>query len=50
MTLTISLPPNTGRIFIIGLQLPEKKPESITFEIQVNPPDGEKKTVKWEGS
>jgi len=50
MTLTISLPPNTGRIFIIGLQLPEKKPESITFEIQINPPDGEKKTVKWEGS
>jgi hypothetical protein len=50
MTLTISLPPNTGRIFIIGLQLPEKKPESITFEVQINPPDGEKKTVKWEGS
>lgn len=49
-TLTIPLPPNTGRILIFGFQLPEKKPESITFEIQVNPPDGEKKTVKWEGS
>jgi len=49
-TLTIPLPPNTGRILIFGFQLPEKKPESITFEIQINPPDGEKKTVKWEGS
>jgi hypothetical protein len=34
---------------IIGLELPEKRPESITFEIQVNPPDGERKTAKWEG-
>jgi len=49
-TLTIPLPPNTGRILIFGFQLPQKKPESITFEIQINPPDGEKKTVKWEGS
>jgi hypothetical protein len=49
-TLAVALPPNTGRIFIIGFQLPEKKPESITFEIQINPPDGEKKVVKWEGS
>ena len=48
-TLTIPLPPNTGRVLIFGSQLPEKKPESITFEIQINPPDGEKKTVKWEG-
>ena len=48
--LTVPLPPNTGRILIFGFALPEKKPESITFEIQVNPPDGEKKTVKWEGS
>jgi hypothetical protein len=48
-TLDVPLPPNTGRILIIGLQLPEKKIESISFEIQVNPPDGEKKTVVWEG-
>ena len=48
-TLTFPLPPNTGRILIIGLELPEKRPESITFEIQVNPPDGERKTAKWEG-
>ena len=49
-TLTVPLLPNTGRILIIGFSLPETKPESITFEVQVNPPDGEKKIVKWEGS
>jgi hypothetical protein len=48
-TLTVPLPPNTGRILIFGFSLPEKEPESITFEVQINPPDGEKKTVKWEG-
>jgi hypothetical protein len=48
--LTVPLLPNTGRILIFGFSLPEKIPESITFEIQVNPPEGEKKTVKWEGS
>ena len=47
--LTAPLLPNTGRILIIGFSLPETKPESITFEVQVNPPDGEKKIVKWEG-
>jgi hypothetical protein len=50
VTLDLPLSPSTGRIFMIGFSLPETKPESITFEIQVNPPDGEKKTVKWEGS
>jgi hypothetical protein len=49
-TLTVPLPPNSGRLLIFGFSLPEKKPESVTFEIQINPPDGEKKTVKWEGS
>jgi hypothetical protein len=48
--LNVPLAPSTGRVLIIGFQLPEKRLESITFEIQVNPPDGEKKTVKWEGS
>jgi hypothetical protein len=48
--LNSSLPPNTGRVLIIGLSLPEKRPQSITFEIQVNPPEGEKKMVTWEGS
>ena len=50
VTLNLPLPPSTGRVLIIGYSLLETKPESITFEIQINPPDGEKKTVKWEGS
>jgi hypothetical protein len=49
VTFGLPLPPSTGRVFIIGFSLLEAKPESITFEVQVNPPDGEKKTVKWEG-
>ena len=50
VSLDLPLAPSTGRILTIGLQLPEKRPASITFEIQVNHPDGEKKTVTWEGS
>jgi hypothetical protein len=49
VTLDLPLLPSTGRVLIIGYSLLEAKPESITFEIQVNPPDGEKKTVKWVG-
>jgi len=49
VTLNLPLAPSTGRVLIIGYSLHEAKPESITFEIQVNPPDGEKKMVKWEG-
>ena len=49
VTLNLPLPHSTGRVLIIGYSLLEEKPESITFEIQVNPPDGEKKMVKWEG-
>jgi hypothetical protein len=37
-------------VLIIGFSLLETKLESITFEVQINPPDGEKKTVMWEGS
>ena len=48
MTVPASLSPNTGRMVIFGFSLPEKKPESITFEVQMNPPGGEKSTVKWE--
>ena len=44
----VPLPPNTGRILTFGFSLPEKIPESMTFEIQMNPPEGEKKTVMWE--
>lgn len=47
-TVTVPLPPNTGRMVIFGFSLPEKKPESITFEVQINPPDGENSMVKWE--
>jgi hypothetical protein len=45
--LNLPLPPSTGRVLIIGYSLLETKPESITFEIQMNSPDGEKKTVTW---
>jgi hypothetical protein len=50
VTLSFPLPPSTGRVLIIGFSLLETKLESITFEVQINPPDGEKKTVMWEGS
>ena len=49
VTLNLPLPPSTGRVLIIGYLLPETKPESIPFEIQMNPPDGEKKTATWGG-
>jgi len=47
-TIAVPLPPVTGRIMTFGFSLPEKIPESMTFEIQINPPEGEKKTAKWE--
>jgi hypothetical protein len=50
VSLDFALPPATGRVVMIGFVLPERKPESINFEIQINPPDGEKRTAKWEGS
>ena len=43
------LPPRTRQMLIIGFSIPNEKLESITFEVQINPPDGEKKTVTWEG-
>jgi hypothetical protein len=48
VTVPAPLPPNTGRMVILGFSLPEKKPESITFEVQINPPGGESTIVKWE--
>ena len=48
ITVPVPLPPNTRRMVIFGLSLPEKKPESITFEVQINPPGGENSVVKWE--
>ncbi len=47
VTLSIPLPPLTGRVFIFGFPLPEEKVESITFEVQLNPPDGEKKSITY---
>jgi hypothetical protein len=46
--ISVPLPPDAVRIQTFGLSLPGKIPESITFDVQVNPPDGEKKTVIWE--
>jgi len=48
--LSVPLLPNMSRILIIGFSLPKTKPASITFEIQMNPPEGEKQIVKWESS
>ena len=48
ITVPAPLPPNTGRMVVFGFSLPEKKPESVTLEVQINPPDGEKSVVKWE--
>ena len=47
--LNLPLPPRTGRVVIIGYPFQTESPESITFEVQINPPEGEKKTVTWEG-
>jgi len=46
-SLHLSLPPLTGRILIFGFPIPREKVESITFEIHLNPPEGEKKMVTW---
>jgi len=45
--LSIPLPPLTGRVLIFGVPLPKEKVESITFDIHLNPPDGEKKTITY---
>ncbi len=45
--LSIPLPPLTGRVLIFGVSLPKEKVESITFDIHLNPPDGDKKTITW---
>ena len=45
--LTYPLPPMAVRIMIVGFPVPKEKPESISFEVQINPPEGEKKTVTY---
>lgn len=49
VTLDSPLPPRARQVLIIGYSIPKEKLESITFEVQINPPDGEQKTVTWEG-
>ncbi len=48
--IAVPLAPGTGRIMTFGFSLPGKAPESMTFEIQLNPPEGEKKTATWQRS
>jgi len=48
-TISVPLPPATGRILTFGFSLPENIPESMTFEIQINTPEGEKKATTWKG-
>lgn len=49
-TCSSPLPPGFGRVLIIGFPIPKEKLESITLEVQINPPDGEKKMVTWRES
>ncbi len=47
-TLNLPLSPRAGRVMIIGYPFYTENPKSLTFEIQINPPEGERKTVTWE--
>ncbi len=47
VTIDVPLPPRTWRVVTIGFSIPEGELESITFEVQINPPEGEKKTVSF---
>ena len=46
--LDLPLPPNWRRVLMIGYPFHEESPESVIFDVQINPPEGEKKTVTWE--
>ncbi len=45
--LTLPMPPGAVRIVMMGFSLPPEKLESVSFEVQINPPDGEKKTATF---
>ncbi len=45
--LTSPIPPRSGRIGIVGFSLPREKVDSISFEIQINPPEGDKKVATY---
>ena len=47
VTLTLPLPPRGINIGIIGFSLPQEKLDAISFEIQINPPEGERKEVTF---
>ena len=46
-TLEFPLPPRTRRTIVFGYSLQTDSPDSIDFEVQINPPEGEKKAVTW---
>jgi hypothetical protein len=46
-TLNFALAPRTGRLHITAFSLPMQSVESVTFDIQINPPQGEKQTATW---
>jgi hypothetical protein len=48
VVLNLPLPPGAGQVVIFGFPFPKEDPDSTTFEIQINPPEGEKKMVTWE--
>lgn len=48
VTLNLPLPSRTRQTLVIGFSLPKHKLESITFEVHLNPPEGETKVVTWE--
>jgi hypothetical protein len=45
--LTYPIPPSAARVIIIGFPLPKENLQTISLEVQVNPPEGEKKTVTF---
>jgi hypothetical protein len=46
--LPVALGARSGRVVIAGFSLPPERIRSIEFEVQINPPEGEKKTVTWQ--
>ena len=46
-TLNFPLAPETGRLLITAFSLPMEAVDSVTFDIQINPPQGEKQTATW---
>jgi hypothetical protein len=47
VTWTLPFPPMSVQVGIVGFSLPQEKLQSISFDIQINPPEGEKKTATF---